>query len=338
MKNTSDKLMYIGFLIFAASVSVSMSAQVFGVLIVLAGWIAGLVITRKILPEHKIRYFDIALFAFMLVLVFSTVFSINIARSFQRFTGFIGEVVLYFAVLNFAWNKERLSKFARIMIIFALIESAYGILQYFTGISFLNYGEAKKLIHPFWRIFGTWDYFNSLGGIMGMIIPVSIFTGIYSQEKKEKYFYLVSASVMIICLFFTFTRGAWLGVAFSVIVLGFEERKKLLVILLLCVIILFIYPVTRNRILMSFDLDRESNRLNMWKTAVEVIKHRPFLGDGLETFRDEFYSGFSRRKWISRKTKLIFITITYISVWARRPGLPVCWHLLFFPLVLSLPG
>lgn len=300
MRKISENLLYYGLLIFALTVSFTMSGQSAGVAVALTGWVLGIVTYKKFVWDRN----KLILFGWFFVIVLSSLFSVNMFKSFHRVFFLLGELGLFFAVSGYNWDSKNLSRLVKIMVIFAVLESIYGIIQYFTGATFLNYAETKNIIKDMYfvhtdalrRTFGTWDHSNSLGGILGMLIPVSFFAGIYSDSVKEKCFYFISVLIILFCLALTFTRGAWFGVIFSLLILIIYKRRKLAFIPFLFLIILMLFPISRMRIIKSFNVKGEAERISIWKVAVNVIKEKPVLGSGPETFSEVFFKRLTKEE------------------------------------------
>ncbi|MBU2614857.1 MAG: O-antigen ligase family protein [Elusimicrobia bacterium] len=304
MKKLSSNLIYIGFLLFAATVSWTMSGQAAGIVIALLGWIIGIFAYRRFtLEKEKTSWFKIILAGFIIIFILSSIFSVNVYKSFTRTFYLLGEIGVFFAVLSYDWKKRNISVLFKILTVFAVVESLYGIIQYLTGTTILNYGDTTKHILGMFsnhdvirRAFGTWDHPNSLGGILAMLIPITFFIGIISKGKKEKLFYLVSTSVMALGLMFTQTRGGWIGLIVSLLVLIIYKRKNLIFIPLAAVIIILVVPSTRSRIMNTFNFGLETERISMWRVAVDEIRQNPVLGTGPETFSDVFYNELLQKK------------------------------------------
>ncbi len=304
MKKLPQNIIYAGFFIFAATVSWTMSGQSAGIVLALLGWVAAVFANKGLTPDReKTLRFQIILAAYIFIFAVSGLFSVNVYKSFGRIFGLLGEIGVFFAVLSYDWKREKISKFLKILTIFAVIEAVYGIIQYLTGTTLLNYGDTVRQIKEVFRdnvyihrSYGTWDHPNSLGGILGMIIPITFFVGIISKEKKEKLFYLGSTLILALCLMFTLTRGAWIGLTVSLLIMIIYKRRNLFFIPLVAILIVLALPSTRARIMDSFKFGKETERISMWKVAVDEIKQNPVLGTGPETFSDVFYNELLKDK------------------------------------------
>ena len=105
-------------------------------------------------------------------------------------------------------------------------------------------------------------------------------------------FLLVSG---LYCLLFSFSRGAYIGLLFGMIAVGFLKSRKFLVVavLLLCGWQLVLPSSVQQRINMTtgdassgqhFDSSSEE-RIALWTDAFELIKRNPLTGTGFQTYQ-----------------------------------------------------
>ncbi|OGS20888.1 MAG: hypothetical protein A2252_00635 [Elusimicrobia bacterium RIFOXYA2_FULL_39_19] len=345
MKKTAEKLIYYGFIIFAATVGFTMSGQSAGALLILLGWMLGIIYYRKFLwKTGYLNFSQRTLITFCAVFFVSSLLSINVYKSLDRTLKALGEFGLFFAVASFDWENGKKEHFIKILSIFAVLEACYAILQYFTGATFLNYADTKQIIirmyeYPlaFKRAYGTWDHPNSLGGILGMIIPITFFIGLSLKDAKGKIFYMAVSLILTFCLAVTFTRGAWIGLSAALTVIGLIKSKKFIIFPIILAILIMAVPATRHRIIKSFNPNTEPERKLIWKTAVETILKKPFFGTGPETFSEVFYKSLPEDMKTGEDIKRrIFFHYhnTYLGLWAEAGLIALGLFLVFSGSVL----
>jgi len=227
------------------------------------------------------------------------------------FRGYVGKtlqyVFLYFTFLECIHSRKRIKIFLTVYLIsFALI-CINGIFQKFTGQDFI-YGQPIDGM----RIFSSLRHANDFGAYLILIIPVLFSLSILLGRRErtavpgESSDFLVFTSLItrviifllfilaLICLGLTFSRGAWLAFALSLVFMGFRKLKFLLPCLLLVAAFLSIsYPYLieqRSALwgnqwnlkdLLSFT---SSNRLLYWQGTAQIIKEYPLFGTGLNTY------------------------------------------------------
>ena len=156
-----------------------------------------------------------------------------------------------------------------------------------------------------------WPFFKdhtSYGAILAMTIPISFW--LYRNQKHlyAKLFYLFVIVILLIGLYFSYTRAAWLTMFGGLLVyLLFYFKIKMKWLLSLSIIPLILILVNFNEIgyvlnkndaehtteNFSERLESMSNvstdasnleRLNRWNSAIQLFKERPILGWGPGTY------------------------------------------------------
>ncbi|MGH9196458.1 MAG: O-antigen ligase family protein, partial [Acidimicrobiia bacterium] len=142
-----------------------------------------------------------------------------------------------------------------------------------------------------------------LGAYLAMIVPMSVRMLLAShgpQSIRSRLVYAASAAFGIVALLTTQSRGAWVGAAAGLLMVGILELRRLrknvvpaLVVgaaaVVLAGILVTVSPVG-DRVRSVFDLSEGTvgGRLLQWKLTVEMIKSRPVLGWGAETYAFAF--------------------------------------------------
>ncbi len=273
----------------------------FEVVLVLAIW------TLKIAIEKRLSITRIAIHPsitfFLLILVTSTVLSINPTMSFfgnyKRYEGlttWLAYFIILTATVNFV-EREKVARYLKFSLFVAMPISAYAMLQFF-GWDFLQFSSNTDLT----RSFSTLGNPVFLGAYLVLIIPVSL--GLFLMETTNKsYLYAIAFVILFFTLISTCTRAAWLGAISGIatfLVLSnwkFHKKKKVFLLIfitsLLFLSIFFLQinqrlPRVYSRIKSAFELSSGSvsKRFDLWQTAVSLTKKRPLFGWGIENFRD----------------------------------------------------
>ena len=120
----------------------------------------------------------------------------------------------------------------------------------------------------------------------------------FAKRKKIKLFgYLLVAATMVAAMY-TFSRGGYLAVLFSVFVLGLLRDRKLLLVLgaFLLTWQTVVPTAVRERVNMtetsSGELEASAQeRVDLWKDAQKSIARSPIVGDGFATFQLQEHVG-----------------------------------------------
>ncbi|MCB0392287.1 MAG: O-antigen ligase family protein [Bdellovibrionales bacterium] len=198
----------------------------------------------------------------------------------------------YFLFLN-EWVSSK--KNLQALIIFVTLVSIYSILQTFWGWDIFRSAPYKPT--PFssleiWRAKGFFSnpitYANSIN-ILGLFVLGLLLNTKEKLFHKENKFYWMSFLLISIALFFSFTRGAWLGFIVGGLWMALLTSRRIFLRALLSLIIIFItafslFTPFRERVTktaMAKNQSSVSNRLLLWRSNFEMFKDHPYLGVGL---------------------------------------------------------
>ena len=263
----------------------------------------------------------IALGAFFISLVVSTIFAVNNYRAFwgdvERAEGFFGMLhygVFFLLLLRFFGAREW-GGFMKVLFIGGLVLTFYGVLEYF-GVKNFPFAIQPVLNADTVRVSSLVG--NSAFLATHMLLLV-VFAGIFIYFKKDKlqtesrlwsYLALGAAALAVPTIFFTQTRGAILGLIFGVgvwvllMAMGFSRssrrvRNAAIAALVGLACLSGVFWVTRSASVWQSipGLDRlarteslttkdasTQTRLITWKVSWEAFKEKPAIGWGPENF------------------------------------------------------
>ena len=114
----------------------------------------------------------------------------------------------------------------------------------------------------------------------------------FIRAKKYKLLAYGIVAITLLAIMYTFSRGGYLAVLVSILVLGILKDRKLLVIfgVFLLTWQLIVPTAVRERVSMtenpSGQLDISAQeRVDLWKESWDSIVHSPILGNGFATFQ-----------------------------------------------------
>ncbi len=167
------------------------------------------------------------------------------------------------------------------------------------------------------RVTAIFEYPNAVGLFVTPII--GLFLG-FLTLKKHRYNNWFSGLVILIglaALFFSFTRGAALGILASLVFLGFfsQRRKWVWLALLLIIISGAVIPASRELISsVTSGTDTSTDvRLVLWEGTWNLLKVHPWLGAGLAGF-PELYDQY---RLIKHTELLLYPHNIFLNFWAE---------------------
>ena len=202
-------------------------------------------------------------------------------------------------------EKKNIYWFVFLFVLGTVIASIYTLIHHST----YNFGEKEGhwVMYPFFK-----DH-TIYGAIIALVLPWSV--GLFFLKKTnplEKVGLLTMIVVILLALFFSYTRAAWLSVIGALFVwLLIYFRIKLSYLITISVVSLSFLFLFWDQIQMELERNDEvhtteefgtrlqsaanvstdaSNleRINRWACAIEMFKERPLLGYGPGTYQFEY--------------------------------------------------
>lgn len=294
--------------------------------LIAAAWLARTVLARKIIFRRTLL--DIPLLIFVTSQILSTIFSIDPRTSFfgyySRFNGGLLSTISY-SLLYWAYvsniDSKQVAKHIYILLASSFIAAVAAVLEHF-GI-FLTCGTIGKITENCWiqdvqlRVFSTFGQPNWLATWVVALIPMGWALALEYKSVRAgvlKLILLHSFTLLFfITLLFTGSRSGLLGFAVAYLIfwgITFRKYKKealkpfaIIGSSLLVISLLFGTPWTPSIFksnskplttpvgpaLETGGTESGTIRKIVWKGAVEVWKHYPIVGSGLETFAYSYY-------------------------------------------------
>lgn len=114
----------------------------------------------------------------------------------------------------------------------------------------------------------------------------------FVKRKKMKLFGYASVAVTLLAAMYTFSRGAYLAILFTVLILGLLKDRKLLLVLTAFLLTwqTVVPTAVRERVTMTENSNGQleasaQERVDLWQNAWIAIQHSPIVGNGFATFQ-----------------------------------------------------
>ncbi|MGQ9630364.1 MAG: O-antigen ligase family protein [bacterium] len=277
-----DIAMEVGLIVFAFSIPTSVSGQDVGKAIAVLAWFIKMGLKRDFEPSRFPLNLEVGLLIVALLLSFPG--AINVVASLKKFVVVIGQLSIFFIVIS---SLTRISQIKRILVVLILataLEAIYTIFQY-NGYSIRTLGYSGRG----GRVVGTLGMYNSVGGVMGMVIPVIIALLLFVRDVRVRVLGSVALVSALISLFLSSTRGAWIGVAASVSSMAIlKTRRAIIGVLAVVVFFAVIFPSLpdrmADRIASIINPDDNVSRIKIWRDTLLIIDGSGFFGVGLDNY------------------------------------------------------
>ena len=259
----------------------------------------------------------VGLLFFLILSSVSLIGTENVFWGFRKILFFLSIFPLYFLIVALVDNWAKIKKVVLALVVSSGLIALIGLIQFFAQFVFgldrvydfwavnitpvfsgFSLG-AMILFYPSWlvnvggvtimRAFSFFSDPHMFSFYLGLILPLIIVLLLNNSNKK---LLIVIYPLLFITLLLTFTRGAYLAIIITFLVLAvliwkYLDNKRVPILLCLS-LFLIIIPGTpfSDRFYASFDLDEGSNmgRLEMWQQAGQIGLDNFWQGVGLGNY------------------------------------------------------
>ena len=208
--------------------------------------------------------------------------------------------IFFYGIHFFKQGKNRIIQFLWAFIIPVFIVSVYTIVSHY------NHGFSEEAGH--WVMWPFFKDHTSYGAILAITIPMVVFLLFETKRLSLKYLLIFILSFLLIALYFSYTRAAWLSIIGALLIYLLYYYKIKLKWLISFGLISFIFIVlnfnnlsylaekndaehtTENfseRIESMSNISSDASnleRLNRWSCAIKLFQEKPLFGWGPGTY------------------------------------------------------
>ena len=248
----------------------------------------------------------IASFAYLVIIFITSITSSSPAVSFKFLLSRLWFIIPLLFLGSIIFKDIKAIRYFLFFFVFSVF-----IVIIYTLINHASYNFGEEEGH--WVM---WPFFKDhtiYGAIIAIALPISI--GLLCSKRHSliiKALYAIIISIIILGLYFSYTRAAWLSIIVALIVLGcIYYRIKFKYLLSLGIIFLLIVFFSWDQIQMEMERNKHEHtteefgkriqsvanvstdasnleRLNRWECAIEMFKERPVFGFGPGTYAFEY--------------------------------------------------
>ncbi len=210
-------------------------------------------------------------------------------------------LLLFFVLANQIRNQSDLKLIIWAFVLTVGFESLIAVLQTATGhsLSLGFLGEAEKNAQAagrLWRVGGTLGHPNRLAMFLELLLPLCLGLVFWENLKWKKLIAFAVFGMGVISLISTGSRGGWIGLMFSMVILFYYlivtkrvQTRSIIGPVLISVIILSVIGYYSSemieRRLTGDDYGSAESRIPMFKTAFALIADKPVGGVGINNYQ-----------------------------------------------------
>lgn len=259
-----------GLVVYTLSATLTISGVTSGFVLALIGWV-GNIILRKV--KLELTLLNILPLLFLGTLLISTAQSGAVVMGLDRFRSIGEKILLYYIVISEILSKRRLQWLARGLVLGALIAVVYQLGMLALDVSRLDEIALNR----------------ALGGMLGMLIPVSICLLMVESQRIWRVALVVSLVLMTLGLILSSTRGAWLGCFVGISFIGVMKDKRIFLLVILVVVLFLVFSPEKFRrralnVLNPADLTIRK-RIYLWQSGLSMAKENILFGNGPGSYK-----------------------------------------------------
>lgn len=217
--------------------------------------------------------------------------SVEKHQSLQSFRTIIAEpVVLYLLIVCQVRRRSEVAVLAGALVLAGVAISLVGGWQYITNDRIITAEAGLR------RIRGFYGSPNNLALFLGRALPFALAFALF--WRRGRLLWLTATVVMALAMLLTFSIGGWVAIGLAVLVVAaLHSGRTLKVAVAVAVVGLLaggIIGAGVPRIASHFDLRDGTTfaRLDVWRSALHMLRDHPIRGIGLDNFLYYYQHGY----------------------------------------------
>jgi len=238
----------------------------------------------------KLEPVDYAVFVFMALMLFGGVVTAAPITSLKASLVYCCFIFSYILVVGLIRNGQWLMRCVWAFVGGSFFVALYGVYENFFGMAQSTWHDENLFEDISGRVVSTFENPNVLAEYLIMVLPFILTLFLIKNRTPYRLAAFICGGTAGLCLIFTWSRGAWLGIMFAVVVyfLIYSRRTMLAFAVGICAIpfLPFVLPQSIvNRFLSIGNLkDTSTNyRVNIWKAVVNMVSDHFGGGIGVGT-------------------------------------------------------
>lgn len=199
-------------------------------------------------------------------------------RSFLKFSWLIN---IYILILVLQTVEIETTRIVKVLSALSLGPTLYSLISYLQGFDLITGRDNVRIT----GLVNSSTYHAHGNAFLFVFLVGGIFFSFKKLPKFWKVFSLISTFLLGVSILLTFTRGVWLSIFLSTImILFFIDWKKVLKFtggtITLFLLLFFLWPKFHDRIVTTSNSDYNEMRVSLFKVNVQIWKEYPLLGIG----------------------------------------------------------
>ncbi len=234
--------------------------------------------------------FNVVVVFFVISLVWGCINSFDFMSSVKQVMVHFSFIIFYFILTNVIRTKKQWLALIKVFMLSAFLVGLYGIAQNFLGVSSTESWIDEEMFSDIkLRVYSFFNNPNVLGEFLVLTIPVALALMWNKVKEGHKVIYAVLLLSLMMCMIFTWSRGAWLGMLISTaLFLAISDKRWIFVGVLAIFLIPVLLHFSGNTAIIERFLSigntadtSTAYRVSIWRSAIDIIKDFWVCGIGI---------------------------------------------------------
>jgi len=233
---------------------------------------------------------DKFLIGFFIMTILSHLFHAYMTGAYEVIVKLLPVIILYYIMTHTLTSMDRLEKYFKLLILFALIMAAHGIHQFYNdGIGWTGQTFANKTTRI--RYIGIFSDPNDLSLVFIFAIPLAIYFIFQYKNFLTKLVNVSIISVLVYAILLTSSRGAMVSLGSMVAyyaVRRYGMKKGIIAGILFSIPVIILFS-KGNFLEISAEEESAHGRVEAWYEGLQMLIHSPLWGVGTGMFTEYNY-------------------------------------------------
>lgn len=233
----------------------------------------------------RIDGLDLAVMGLIFMNIYGVLISEAPVASAKIAAVYISFIAFFFVLRRYLANIKRFFITIDLFIVSATVVAGYGIIEQLFGLSQTTWQDEEMFEEIAGRACSTFENPNVLGEFLLLTIPITIARIFYSKKLSVKFAFSISGLMQALCMVYTYSRGCWLGIMFSIAIFLAFCGKKILTFMSVGIFALpFVIPQSIIDRLLSIGNTADTStayRVFIWEGTCRMLEDTWLFGIGL---------------------------------------------------------
>lgn len=224
----------------------------------------------------------------------SIINSVSLNASFQGIIKLIKYILIFLVCSEEIRDKKHISRIIIAICSGVCLVAIDALWQMVFGYDFIRHNAMQSAVGlP--RPTAAFPNPNVFGIYMAALTPLIFGLTFFYFKGKSKLLMLIVSVLSLLGVYLSLSRGAGLGVYLAILFLSIANKKKLLTSVLAGILIVFPFVMPKNIKQWAKEVNYNpvvfmcnQDRISIYNNAINMIKHHPFIGVGLNTFSKNY--------------------------------------------------